>query len=121
MLKLRSASRELERLATTDDLTALANRRHFFARLSEEAHRVRRFRERVLSLAILDADHFKQVNDTYGHAAGDEVLKQIALMCKAKTRVIDLSGRLGGEEFGIMMPETALPDALIVCERIRGA
>jgi diguanylate cyclase (GGDEF)-like protein len=119
MLMLRAASRELQRMATTDDLTELPNRRQFFVRLSEEIRRAERFPERGLSVAIVDADHFKQVNDTYGHAAGDVVLKAIAATCRAATRSIDAACRIGGEEFAIIMPETNLAAAIAVCERLR--
>ena len=119
MLKLRAASRELQRLATTDELTGLPNRRHFLARLKEESDRATRFRERSLSVAMADADHFKRVNDTYGHAAGDAVLRKIAEIFRSAIRTIDVPGRLGGEEFGIIMPDTHLPAAQLVCERLR--
>jgi diguanylate cyclase (GGDEF)-like protein len=119
MLKLRGFARDLYRMATTDEMTALANRRHFMARLEEEAARTRRHSVHPLSLAILDVDFFKKVNDGYGHAAGDDVLRTIAAGARDLFRKIDTIGRLGGEEFAILMPMTKLDEAAIVCERYR--
>jgi len=125
MLRLRAASRELRRLATTDDLTGLQNRRSFLARLADEVRRATRYRERSLSLAIFDVDHFKRVNDAHGSAAGDLVLKRIADICRSTTRGMDIAGRLdvtgrlGGEEFGVLMPETDRAGGFLCCERLR--
>jgi diguanylate cyclase (GGDEF)-like protein len=119
MLKLRGYARDLYRMATTDEMTGLANRRHFLARLDEELARCRRYPYQPVSLAILDVDFFKKVNDGYGHPAGDEVLRSIAASARAVFRKIDLLGRLGGEDFAILMPATRMSDALVVCERVR--
>jgi diguanylate cyclase (GGDEF)-like protein len=125
MLRLRSrqlalaeANRQLHLLSITDPLTGVFNRRHFTERLSEEYQRARRFRH-PLAVALIDADHFKQVNDRYGHQAGDEVLKALAGCCSAQFRAVDVFGRLGGEEFGVVMPETDDEQARIACERLR--
>lgn len=110
----------LEQLATTDELTGVANRRHFMARLEDEAARSLRY-GRPLSVLLLDADHFKAVNDTWGHEAGDMVLRHITDVMGLSLRENDLIGRLGGEEFGVLLPETALERALRTAERIRAA
>jgi diguanylate cyclase (GGDEF)-like protein len=120
MLALRSATRDLYRLATTDELTGLANRRHFFARLEEEARRTARYGQ-PLTLAVFDLDRFKAVNDTYGHAAGDDVLRRVGLVCREMLRNVDTVARIGGEEFAILMPATPLAGGVIVCERLRHA
>ncbi len=110
----------LEQLATTDELTGVSNRRHFMARLEDEATRSQRY-GRPLSVLLLDADHFKAVNDTWGHEAGDMVLRHITDVMGLSLRENDLIGRLGGEEFGVLLPETALDRALRTAERIRTA
>ena len=74
---------------------------------------------RPLSILILDADHFKQINDTYGHHAGDIALRSLSLVTMEQKRAQDTFGRLGGEEFGLLMPETTLDQALVVAERVR--
>ncbi|MDX2104429.1 MAG: diguanylate cyclase [Alphaproteobacteria bacterium] len=109
---------ELLRLATSDPLTGLANRRHFLDLAERELVRQRRT---GLSLAVLmvDIDHFKRINDTYGHAEGDAVLRAVAAMCRGVLRTSDLVGRLGGEEFGIILPETTAATALEIAERLR--
>ena len=109
---------ELKRLATTDPLTGLSNRRAFFA----DADRIRKQSLRYdhpYSAMMLDIDHFKSINDNYGHDIGDDVLKVTAAEMKKQLRDIDLLGRLGGEEFAIVMPETDLTGAIVVAERIR--
>lgn len=113
-------TRRLEQLATTDELTGVSNRRHFMARLEDEATRALRY-GRPLSVLLLDADHFKAVNDTWGHEAGDMVLRHITDVMGLSLRENDLIGRLGGEEFGVLLPETALDRALRTAERIRAA
>jgi diguanylate cyclase (GGDEF)-like protein/PAS domain S-box-containing protein len=107
-------------LATTDGLTGLANRRHFMERGNAELGRARRTGQQV-SCIMLDVDHFKKVNDTYGHEAGDLVLKTIARTAREILRSIDVLGRLGGEEFAAVLPETGLEAALLVAERLREA
>ncbi|HEU6438528.1 MAG TPA: diguanylate cyclase [Nitratidesulfovibrio sp.] len=113
-------TKRLEQLATTDELTGVSNRRHFMARLEDEATRSQRY-ARPLSVLLLDADHFKSVNDTWGHEAGDMVLRHITDVMGLSLRENDLIGRLGGEEFGVLLPETALDRALRTAERIRSA
>lgn len=117
-IALRSANEELERLANTDSLTGLANRRHFMDALGSELDRSQRY-DRPLSLILLDLDHFKRVNDTYGHAAGDQVLKATADVMRSVCRDVDLPARLGGEELAILLPETRTEGALALAERLR--
>jgi len=115
---LRSANEELEKRANSDGLTGLANRRHFMDRLESELDRSLRY-ERPLSLVLLDLDHFKEVNDGHGHAAGDAVLRATADILRAVSRDVDLAGRLGGEEFGVLLPETSVEGAMALAERVR--
>ncbi|SCK13392.1 diguanylate cyclase [Vogesella sp. LIG4] len=111
---------ELQRLANTDELTGLYNRRQFMQRTSEEIARSQRW-DRPLTLAMLDLDHFKQVNDRYGHPFGDEVLRRFAACCQTTVRLEDVCGRLGGEEFAILLPDTDRYSASQVMERVREA
>ncbi|HYW14671.1 MAG TPA: diguanylate cyclase [Allosphingosinicella sp.] len=111
------ATAELQRIATTDVLTGLWNRRHLLERLEAETGRSRRT-GRPLCLAILDVDHFKRVNDLHGHPVGDEVLRVLACAIKDAVRLSDVVGRMGGEEFAILMPETDRAQARLVCERL---
>jgi diguanylate cyclase (GGDEF)-like protein len=112
------ATAELQRIATTDALTGLWNRRHLLERLEAETGRSRR-NGRPLCVAILDVDHFKRVNDRHGHPGGDEVLRALARQIKDAVRLSDVVGRMGGEEFAILMPETDRAQAQLVCERLR--
>jgi diguanylate cyclase (GGDEF)-like protein len=118
-LALRSARllSERERLATMDGLTGLANRREFDQALVREISRAERSKE-PLSLVVLDVDHFKAINDSRGHLAGDEVLRQIAQVLRGAVREMDLVARYGGEEFALVLPRCAQPDAVRVVERI---
>jgi len=111
---------ELRRWATTDCLTGMANRRHFLDLAEREMQRSRRY-DRPMTVAIFDVDLFKRVNDSFGHAIGDEVLRAIAAATAATLRESDLAGRLGGEEFGLMLPETDLTGAIDLAERLRAA
>lgn len=113
-------ARALERLLREDDLTGAASRRHFMERLELECARVARY-GRTCTLALADLDHFKSVNDRYGHAGGDAVLRHVATLWSAQVRSADLVGRLGGEEFAILFTDTALDDAAVVVERAREA
>jgi len=116
--ELIETNRRLELLSITDGLTKLNNHRFFqdeLARAFEESERY----ERPLSLTMTDIDFFKKVNDTYGHAIGDEVLKAISSIFQKSIRTTDLAARYGGEEFALMLPETVLDDALIFAEQIR--
>ena len=109
---------EVQRLAITDGLTGTYNRRHFFELAERELERARRYGQTVFAI-MLDIDHFKQVNDTYGHAVGDQVLRVVAERCRESIRDIDILGRYGGEEFAIILPATDLPGAHSVAERLR--
>ncbi|HEX6591061.1 MAG TPA: diguanylate cyclase [Moraxellaceae bacterium] len=109
---------KLAELANTDSLTNLLNRRAFHERAALEAKRAQR-QNSAISLITFDIDHFKQVNDRYGHDTGDDVLRQCASACLQQLREIDLVARFGGEEFVILLPETAQPGAEQVAERLR--
>jgi diguanylate cyclase (GGDEF)-like protein len=109
---------ELRRLAATDVLTGLANRREFMARGVEEILRARRYNSHVCVL-MMDIDHFKKVNDTCGHAVGDEVIRQVATIARDVCRVVDVVGRIGGEEFAVLLPQTDREGGLILAERLR--
>lgn len=111
---------KLERLANLDSLTGLYNRRVILHRLDERIKYVRRYGEE-LSLIMLDIDHFKKVNDQYGHLIGDEVLEEIAVLVQRNIRDTDVVGRYGGEEFIIILLKTGLPSAVDVAERVRKA
>jgi diguanylate cyclase (GGDEF)-like protein len=117
---LRGARAELERLAVTDALTGLFNRRAFFERLGAELRRSARY-ERPLTLLMLDLDHFKRVNDTHGHPAGDRVLTQSAAAVASSLRASDIVARYGGEELVVLLPETTCAEAEVVAEKLRGA
>jgi len=117
-LELSRMNAELERLARTDTLTALANRGHLMEALGTEMQRAARH-ERPLALLILDLDHFKEVNDRFGHPAGDAVLQATAGHIQAVLRATDLAARLGGEEFAVLLPETDLDGGAALAERIR--
>ncbi|WP_100658081.1 sensor domain-containing diguanylate cyclase [Alteromonas flava] len=119
--ELSEANRELEQLSAMDQLTSLPNRRHFDKRLLAESRRSRR-EQTPLAIAMLDVDHFKQVNDDYGHIAGDECLKQIAQIIKTQLkRPSDEVCRYGGEEFAFILPNTDLLGATQLLEEIRKA
>lgn len=109
---------DLEHLANTDGLTGLSNRRFFMHQLAGELARRQRYGH-PLSLLMLDLDHFKQVNDQWGHGVGDEALRRFADSVQCCLRTQDLAGRLGGEEFAILLPETGENVARPVAERIR--
>src|SRR5438874_2098896 len=111
---------QAERLATTDGLTALLNRRTFNAQLHARLREAERY-QRPLSLLLLDIDHFKQVNDGYGHPAGDAVLRSVASLLTRQARETDIVARYGGEEMALILPETDARGALAIAERIRKA
>jgi diguanylate cyclase (GGDEF)-like protein len=116
--KVKQRTRELTLAAITDDLTKAYNRRHFMDIASRELARARRHKL-SLSIILLDADNFKEINDNYGHLYGDEVLKQISAICQGMMRSHDIFARYGGEEFIILLPETRIQSAHLVAERIR--
>ena len=117
---LRKQAEQLFLQATTDGLTGVYNRRFFDETLQREFERVRRYGS-VMTLAIADVDFFKQVNDTYSHQIGDEVLKIVAHILRQSSRVSDIVARYGGEEFALIFPETPLHCATAACEKIRNA
>lgn len=108
----------MESLANTDTLCGLANRAHFFSIAAEEIKRAKRY-SRPLAVCMVDIDYFKRINDTFGHEAGDLVLKSIASLFRAWVRCQDTIARLGGEEFGILLPETEASSALALVDRLR--
>jgi diguanylate cyclase (GGDEF)-like protein len=105
-------------MANIDPLTKSMTRRHFFNLAESEFLRFLRY-HRKLSVLVLDADNFKRINDTYGHYVGDLVLRNLSLVTMEQKRTQDTFGRLGGEEFGLLLPETSLDQAKIVAERIQ--
>jgi diguanylate cyclase (GGDEF)-like protein len=109
--------RELQQLASTDDLTSLFNRRRFFELGHNEVERSQRFGH-PLTLMIMDADHFKQINDTYGHTTGDQVLRAVGRRCRANLRNIDIVARYGGDEFVFLLLESDEAAALPAAQRI---
>jgi diguanylate cyclase (GGDEF)-like protein len=116
--KLNETQLHLKLMSITDELTGLRNRRFIMERLEEEFQRARRS-GRPLSLMMLDIDHFKQVNDANGHLFGDIVLRVVSMRIKAHLRRHDLVGRVGGEEFLVVSPDSGLDDTIMVAERIR--
>ena len=117
--ELKRRETELLEMAATDILTGLPNRRHFVAQLEQESARILRDKGRCASVLMLDADHFKMINDTFGHAAGDDVLRHLATLMQNKLRKVDTVGRIGGEEFALILPGAALPAAEAFAERLR--
>jgi len=111
---------KLENISLTDHLTGLPNRRFFEIVFGQELAKCRRAQV-PLALAMIDIDHFKRVNDTFGHDAGDEVLKHISHLLSQTTRQSNVVARFGGEEFAVLLPKTSLPEALEVAERMRQA
>ncbi len=111
---------KVQEMAITDSLTGLYNRRYFYLILGNEIERAKRY-QAPLSLLMMDIDHFKLMNDKYGHLAGDQVLQSVSEICKKNLRQADNMFRYGGEEFMILMPETNQKEALNVAERIRSA
>ena len=114
---LRSQT-ELQRLSQTDDLTQVPNRRNIMERLSEEVA-IHKRKKRPMSLALLDIDHFKKINDNFGHQVGDVILREMAQLVSGHLRDYDALGRYGGEEFMLILPETTGAQAFQVCDRLR--
>lgn len=115
---LRVAHQRIEELSRRDALTGLTNRRWLDEVLRVEVERARRY-ETPLSVAMADLDHFKEINDSFGHAVGDQVLTATARVLEDAVRMTDVVGRYGGEEFLILLPNTELPQALMLAERMR--
>jgi diguanylate cyclase (GGDEF)-like protein len=109
---------EMYRMTTVDGLTQAYNRRYFMETFEREVQRARRYR-RDLCLAMIDIDYFKAVNDTWGHLAGDHVLRETARIVADSVRLEDVFGRYGGEEFALLLPEVGLAGSIQVCERLR--
>ncbi|MBM4779236.1 MAG: GGDEF domain-containing protein [Archangiaceae bacterium] len=109
---------EIYRLTTVDGLTQINNRRFFDEAIEREISRSRRY-NRTLSLVLIDVDHFKRINDTFGHLAGDAVLKEVASAIKKRIRKEDLLARYGGEEFAVLTPEVDQKGALAMAEKVR--
>ncbi len=118
--RIAAQTAALTEVAISDPLTGLHNRRSFQARLAEETERARRSAG-PFSLLMLDLDRFKALNDRYGHPAGDTALRAVAAVLKQELRTVDLPARLGGEEFGVLLPDTDERAALLAAERLRAA
>ena len=116
----RTSTEEIIKASFHDHLTGISNRRAFFEVAGVEFERWKK-RPRPLSLLAIDADHFKKVNDTYGHATGDEVLKHLSKILQDNVRTMDIVARLGGEEFGALLPSTDIEGAVKIAERIRAS
>jgi diguanylate cyclase (GGDEF)-like protein len=119
-IDMREQQARLDELARTDALTGLPNRREVLERIAAELERAART-DQPTSLLMFDIDRFKRVNDTYGHAAGDCVLRAVAAIARASLRRIDVCGRVGGEEFLVLLPEAGAEDACAAAERLRAA
>ena len=118
--KINFMYKQTRHLSLTDGLTGLYNRRHFEANLEREFLRAKRYKN-ALSIAMIDVDFFKKVNDTYGHACGDYVLKEIAFLINEAFRKTDMVFRYGGEEFVVILTETDSDNAVVPLERLRKA
>jgi two-component system, cell cycle response regulator len=118
LAQLGGATRRLATLATVDDLTGLENRRRFMAHLNSEVQRAHRYVQ-PLSVIMFDVDHFKQINDSAGHSAGDQTLQKLAELTLSMIRGADFVGRLGGEEFAWVLPSSNLAEAKVAAERHR--
>ena len=116
--QLQAANHELQRLSSTDRLTGLFNRGHWEEMLRQDYARHRRY-ERNAALVMFDIDHFKKINDSYGHQAGDAVIQQTAELVRQCMRDADIAGRYGGEEFVVLLPDTDCEGALTFAERLR--
>lgn len=115
---LQASEENYRQQAATDFLTGLPSRRSFIARLEDELARLKRSDEQAVALLMLDLDHFKHINDDFGHAAGDAMLQHFAALLSGELRRIDMTGRLGGEEFGVILPGADAADALVFARRL---
>ena len=118
--RLQKANTELQWLSNTDRLTGLYNRGYWEERLRQEHVRHRRYDSQA-ALVMFDIDHFKRINDTYGHQAGDSVIRKVAEVVKESLREVDVAGRYGGEEFAVLLPDTDRQGGQIFAERLRAA
>jgi diguanylate cyclase (GGDEF)-like protein len=119
-LRVEGLNSQLKTISRIDGLTGLFNRRYWQERFERE-YKLSMRSKSCISLVMLDIDHFKVVNDTYGHQSGDEVIRNIASIIRKATRETDIAGRYGGEEFVILLPDTSCENAITVAERIRKA
>ncbi|WP_333606501.1 sensor domain-containing diguanylate cyclase [Arsukibacterium sp.] len=118
-LELASMNGRLRQLSKIDFLTQLSNRGHWEDGLKQEFTRLQRYSQHISTLLMCDIDHFKRVNDTYGHAAGDAVIKAVSAVISSSLRSTDLAGRYGGEEFAVLLVDTTLEQANYLAERLR--
>lgn len=118
-LELESMNGQLQRLSKTDFLTQLFNRGHWEENLIQEYKRLQRYQQHHSTLVMCDIDHFKRVNDTYGHAAGDLVIQLIAEAVRSNLRATDIAGRYGGEEYALLLVDTTAEQAVCLAERLR--
>lgn len=117
--ELQAMNRQLQQLSVTDYLTQMHSRGYWEESLQQEFYRQQRYPQHCSSLLMCDIDHFKRINDSYGHAAGDLVIKSVAGIIRNSLRNTDVAGRYGGEEFAIILPDTTADQALVLAERIR--
>ncbi|MFK2877132.1 tetratricopeptide repeat-containing diguanylate cyclase [Rhodanobacter hydrolyticus] len=120
MFRLKRSQLRFKRLSHLDGLTAIYNRQHFMGEAGRLLYQLEK-RRGAACVAIIDLDHFKSINDTHGHAMGDEVLRRVVAACKQHLRTVDLFGRLGGEEFGILLVDCSREQSIAIAERIRAA
>jgi diguanylate cyclase (GGDEF)-like protein len=120
MLRLKRSQLRFKRLSRLDGLTAIYNRQHFMAEVERMLGQLEK-RKGAACMAIIDLDHFKRINDTHGHAMGDEALRRMAAACQRHLRDADLFGRLGGEEFGILLADCPGGQGGLIASRILGA
>jgi eukaryotic-like serine/threonine-protein kinase len=111
---------QVRNLARRDSLTNLYNHRYFFEIAEIEFTRIKRY-QHSLAAIMIDLDHFKQVNDTYGHLVGDQVLQMVSERMQSNLRAVDILGRVGGEEFIALLPETSADEAVVIAERLCGS
>jgi diguanylate cyclase (GGDEF)-like protein/PAS domain S-box-containing protein len=119
-IALKLMSEQFKKLATTDYLTGIHNRRYFYEKAEAEFNRSRR-KSQTFSIMYFDLDNFKSINDKFGHAAGDEVLKSFAIKVQAHLRNYDIFARIGGEEFAVLLPNTEKSHANMIAERVRAS